>query len=168
VGVSDSLTERLKRLQEEHARGKQAEQDVHAFQERVNKYISDNARSEYDNLLRLLKERIEKVNPSLGTLPPYEFGSQHVRQGNMAAYLTFDKPVMNMPNNALVLSVGAGPNTMYVFGPAPSPVRYRMHGAAADDFSRIVWTGDLGEITSEQLVDLTLEQLTTYYLEHKT
>lgn len=42
-----------------------------------------------------------------------------------------------------------------------------MQAAAADDFSRIVWTRDLGEIKSEQLVDVMLEQLTTYYLEHQ-
>lgn len=42
-----------------------------------------------------------------------------------------------------------------------------MQGSTADDFSHIVWTGDLGEITSEKLADSILEQLTTYYLEHQ-
>ena len=166
--MSDPLTDRLKRLAEQHAKGKQAEQDVHAFQERVNKYISEHARGEYDNLLRLVKERVEKVNPSLGTLPQYKVGSQQVTQGNMAAYLIFDKPIMNMPNNQLVISIGgAGPDIFYDFGPRPEPIRYRMQAAAADDFSRIVWTGDLGELMSEQLVDLVLEQLTSYYLEQQ-
>jgi ABC-type transporter Mla subunit MlaD len=168
--VSDPLADRLKKLAEQHAKGKQAEQDVKAFQERVNKYIADNARAEYQNLLRLLKERVDKVNPTLGSLPQYVVGQQQVQQGNMAAYLTFDQPIMNLPNNALVVSIGFGPNTaimLGIFGPPPAPVRFRMQAAAADDFSRIVWTGDLGEIKSEQLVDVVLEQLTTYYLEHQ-
>jgi hypothetical protein len=165
--VSDPLADRLKHLAEQHAKGKQAEQDVHAFQERVNKYVSDNARGEYDNLLRLIKARVEQVNPTLGTLPPYQVGGLGVTQGNMAAYLTFDKPIMNLPNNALVISFGSGPNTFYPLDDPPQPVRYRMQAAAADDFSRIVWVGDLGEVKSEQVVDLVLEQLTTYYLEHQ-
>jgi ABC-type transporter Mla subunit MlaD len=167
--VSDPLAERLKQLAEQHAKGKQAEQDVQAFQEHVNKYIADNARGEYEKLLRLLKERVDKVNLALGSLPQFVVGQQQVQQGNMAAYLTFEKPIMNMPNNALVVSFGAGPNSaimLGIFGPPPQPVRFRMQAAAADDFSRIVWTGDLGEIASEQLVDFVLEQLTTYYLEH--
>lgn len=168
--MPDSLADKLKQLAEQHAKGKQAEQDVQAFQERVNKYISDNARGEYENLLRLLKERADKVNPTLGTLPQFVVRHQQVQQGNMAAYLTFDKPFMNMPSNVLVVSFGAVPNSaimLGIFGPPPEPVRFRMQAAAADDFSEIVWTGDLGEIKSEQLVDVVLEQLTTYYLKHK-
>jgi hypothetical protein len=71
---------------------------------------------------------------------------------------------MNLPNNALIISVGAGPNTFYPFGDPPEPVRYRMQAAASDNFERIVRVGDLGEVKSEQVVDLVLEQLTTYYL----
>lgn len=168
--MSDPLADRLKQLAEQHTKGKQAEQTVQAKQERVNKYIADNARGEYENLLRLLKERVDKVNPTLGTLPQFVVGHQQVQQGNMAAYLTFEKPIMNMPNNALILSFGAASNSAIMlgfFGPPPEPLRFRMQAAAADDFSRIVWTGDLGEIKSEQLVDMVLEQLTTYYLNHQ-
>jgi len=164
--VSDPLSDRLKHLAEQHAKGKQAEKDAVAFQERVNKYIADNARGEYDNLLRLINARVEQINPTLGALQPYHFGGQWVSQGNMAAYLTFDKPIVNLPDNALVISIGPGPNTFYPFDDPPRPVRYRMHAAAADDFSRIVWVGDLGEVKTEQVIDLVLEQLTAYYLEH--
>jgi hypothetical protein len=165
--VSDPLADRLKHLAEQHAKGKQAEEDVHAFRERVNKYISDNARGEYENLFRLIKARVEQLNPTLGTLPSYQVGGQWVSQGNMAAYLTFDKPIMNLPNNALIISIGAGPNTFYPFGDPPEPVRFRMQAAAADDFTRIVWVGDLGEVKSDQVVDIVLEQLSTYYLENQ-
>src|ERR1700688_3412264 len=145
--MSDPLADRLKQLSEQHAKGKQADQDVQAFQARVNKYIADNARGEYENLLRLIKERVDKINPTFGTLPQFVVGHQQVQQGNMAAYLTFEKPIMNMPNNALIVSVGAAPTgaIMFgIFGPPPEPVRFRMQAAAADDFSCIVWTGDLG------------------------
>lgn len=45
--------------------------------------------------------------------------------------------------------------------------RRRLQAAASDDLTSIVWVGDLGELTSVQLVGIMLEQLTVYYLKHK-
>ncbi len=165
--MTDNLANRLKALAQEHARGKQAEVDQHKFQEQVNAFISDHARPEYDNLIRLLKERAEQMNSSLADLPKFVPGGYLIQQANMALYFHFDKPIMNSPENALVFSIGPAPNTMYFLGPPPEPLRYRLHAAASDDLSGIVWLGDLGEVKSAQLVDIMLEQLTVYYLEHK-
>jgi hypothetical protein len=116
----------------------------------------------------LLKERAEEMNSSIGDLPKFVPGGYLIQQSNMALYFHFDKPIMNRPDNALLFSVGPAPNTMYFFNAAPEPQRYRLQAAASDDVSSIVWVGDLGELTSPQLVDIMLEQLTIYYLEHKT
>jgi hypothetical protein len=56
---------------------------------------------------------------------------------------------------------------MYFFEPPPEPERYRLQAAASNSLETIVWTGDLGELTSEKLVDFIIEQLTTYYLRIK-
>jgi hypothetical protein len=165
--MSDNLAERLKNLAREQAQGKQVEIDQQKFQERVNTFISDHAREEYDNLIRLLKERAEQMNSNIGDLPKFVPSGYFIQQSNMALYFHFDKPIVNRPENALLLSVGPAPNTMYMFEPGPTPVRYQLHAAASDDFSSIVWVGDLGELKSAQLVDVVLEQLTVYYLQHK-
>jgi len=137
--MSDNLAERPKNLAREQARGQQAEIDQQSFQERVNTFISDHAREEYDNLIRLLKERAEQLNSQIGELPKFVPGGYFIQQGNMALYFHFDKPIMNRADNALLLSVGPAPNTMYLFGNAPQPVRRKLHAAAADDMSSIVW-----------------------------
>ncbi|HET9183640.1 MAG TPA: hypothetical protein VFP59_16010 [Candidatus Angelobacter sp.] len=167
--MSDQLADRLKRLAEQHARGQEAEQDQIDFQKRVNSFISDHARPEYDRLLGLIQNRVKELNPQIGDLPPFVFnvGQQIVEQGNAAAYVIFDKPIINQPNNALLVSFGPHRNAMFFFDDPPAPVRYRLQAAASDAIDRIVWMGDLGELTSEQLADFILEHLTAYYLEHK-
>ena len=166
--MPDNLADRLRNLANVHTQGKQAEVNRQKFQEQVNTFISDKARPEYENLVRLLKERAEQMNSQIGDLPKFTPTGYFIQQGNMALYYHFDKPIMNAPNNALLFSVGPVPNAMYFFGPPPQPVRYQLQAAASDDFTKIVWTGDLGELTSAQLVDVVLEQLTVYYLENKT
>jgi hypothetical protein len=165
--MPDNLADRLKNLAAEHARGKQAEVDQQKFIEKVNSFISDHARQEFDNFVRLLKERAEQMNSDLGDLPKFVPGGYFVQQGNMALYYHFDKPIMNRPDNRFMLSVGPAPNTMYFLGPPPAPARYQLQAAASDEMSSIVWVGDLGEVTSAQVVDVMLEQLTVYYLQHK-
>lgn len=133
--MSDNLADRLKHLAQDHARGKQAEIDQQKLMERVVTFISDNAQGEYDNFIRLLKERAEQMNSSIGDLPKFVPGGYLVQQSNMALYFHFDKPIMNRPENVLLLSVGPAPNTMYLFGNPPSPVRYRLQAAASDDLT---------------------------------
>jgi hypothetical protein len=167
--MSDPLAERLKKLSEQHIREQQAETDTRNSQERVNAFISDRSRPEFDHLLSVMKSRVEEVNPNIGNLPKFEViqNGSTIQQGSFAAYVHFDKPILNLPNNALLVSFGAQPNAMYFFeSERPAPDRYRLQAAASNSLDRIVWVGDLGELTSEQLADFILEHLTEYYLEH--
>lgn len=169
--MSDPLAERIRKLSEQHAKDRHAEADARSFQDKVNTFISDRSRPEYDRLLTIIKNRINEINPKIGDLPKFQMAQNGstVEQGNVAAYVHFDKPILNLPNNALLISFGSHPNAMYVFDESarPEPVRYRLQAAAHDSFEHIVWTGDLGELTSEQLADFILEYLTEYYLTHK-
>ncbi len=73
---------------------------------KVNAFISDNAKPEYDQLQVLIKGRIDEVNPNLGDLPQFQFnpGARMIQQGNVVAYMSFDKPIINRPENALILA----------------------------------------------------------------
>jgi hypothetical protein len=166
--MSNSLADRLKRLAAEQNREHQAGQDVKAFQERVNTYISDHARPEYEALLNEIRILVDQVNPDMGDMPPFQYqgGMTTVQQGNCVAALYFDKPIINMAKNQLLVAFGPHPNNMYFDAP-PSPVRYHMVAAASDSLDSIVWVGDLGEMTTKQLSEFVLEQLTDYYLKHK-
>ena len=167
--MSESLADRLKRLSQQRSNEQQAELETKKFHERVNSFISDHSRPEYDRLLTIIKKRIDEVNPDIGDLPKFQVvqSGEIVEQGNAAAYLNFDKPILNAPNNALLVSFGAHRNAMYMLSSPPAPERYRLQAAATNALDRIMWVGDLGELTSEQLVDFIIEQLTRYYLEHK-
>jgi hypothetical protein len=60
-----------------------------------------------------------------------------------------------------------------MFGPGPTPVKYRLRLEASEDLSSLLWVGYLGQsgnlarLTSAALVEFALEQLTAYYLRHK-
>lgn len=167
--MTEPLADRLKRLSEQHDKEKQADADVANFQKRVDAFISDRSRPEYERLLTILERRIAEVNPQIGPLPQFRFirNGQEIEQGNATAYLHFDKPILNAPHNALMISFGPNRDAMYFFEPPPEPERYRLQAAASNSLETIVWTGDLGELTSEKLVDFIIEQLTTYYLRIK-
>jgi|ERR1700723_214314 len=168
--MSDPLAERLKKLAQQHSHDQQAEADTRNFQEKVNTFISERSRPEYENLLNVVGKRIGIVNPNIGDLPKFEVtqNGSAIQQGNVAAYIHFDKPILNLPNNALLISFGSVPNAMYFDeSDRPTPDRYRLQAAATNGIDRIVWVGDLGELTSEQLADFILEHLTEYYLAHR-
>jgi hypothetical protein len=169
--MSDSLADRLKRLSQQHAQIQRGETDVRNFQEKVNAFVSEHSRREYERLLAVITKRAGEVNPEIGDLPKFQVtqNGATIEQGNTAAYLHFDKPILNAPDNALLVSFGAQRNMVAMFfdEPPPTPDRYRLQAAASDSLDRIVWVGDLGELTSEQLADFVLEHLTEYYLEHK-
>jgi hypothetical protein len=165
--MSDSLADRLKKKAEERRLAEQSARDTIAFQEQVNAYISDHAQTEYDSVLVQLKERIGKVNADLGELPPYQWQAMMIVQGNCVASLAFTKPIVNRPNNQLLVAFGMHPQAIYFMEERPEPVRYRMHAAATDTLDGIVWVGDADELTSAQLVEFVLENLTEYYLQHK-
>jgi hypothetical protein len=167
--MSESLADRLKRLSEQQTREQNAEVETKKFRERVNAFISDQSRPEYDKLLALIRSRVDEVNPQIGDLPAFQViqNGAAIQQGNAAAYMNFDKPYLNLPNNALLISFGSCPGAMYSFDQPPEPERYRLQAAGSDSLDRIIWVGDLGELTSEKLADFVIEQLTRYYLQHK-
>ena len=166
--MSNPLADRLKKIAADQAREEKAVTDVRSYQERGNTFISENVRPEYDKLLAQLQRSIDEINPELGDLPPFRFnpGMVTIQQGNCIASLYFDKPILNQPQNQLLISFGPHPNNMYFDAP-PASIRYRLQGGATDALDTIVWLGDLGEMTTSQLGDFILEQLTNYYLEHK-
>lgn len=167
--MSDSLADRLKKLSQQHAEVERVEADVKDFHEKVNTFITERSKPEYEQLLTVIKGRVEEVNPHIDDLPKFQIAQNGatIEQGNAAAYLHFDKPIVNAPNNALLVSFAPHRNAMYFVGPPPEPDRYRLQAAASDSLDRIVWVGDLGELTSKQLADFILEHLTEYYLQHK-
>jgi hypothetical protein len=168
--MSDSLAERLKKLADDKMKQRAAEEDIQAVQVRVNAFIAENARTEFTKLQEQLKKRIDEVNPQIGDLPKYEYhpGSQMIQQGNCVSGIHFDQPYVNGPNNRLLVSFGTHPNAMY-FSEAdrPEAIRYLLQAAANDNLDGIVWVGDLGELTTEQLCEFILENLTEYYLENR-
>lgn len=94
-----------------------------------------------------------QVNPKIGDLPGFHVtqNGSTIEQGNAAGYSHFDKPILNLSNNALLISFAPHASAMHFSGPALAPVRYRLQAAASDSLDRIVLVGDLGELTSEQL-----------------
>ena len=167
--MSDYLADRLRKLSEQRSKEQQEQRESANFQERVNKFISDESRPEFERLLNIIKTRVQTVNPNIGDLPQFQIvqNGQTIEQGNAAAYLNFDKPILNAPNNALLVSFGSHRNAFYLGTRPPEPRRYRLQAAASDSLDQIVWTGELGELSSEQLADFVIENLTAYYLEHK-
>lgn len=163
--MSDSLADRLKKLSQQQREEKQAEFDVEERQKRINNFVAEKSGAEYERLLTLIQARIEEVNPQIGALPQFRVLRQgEFEQGNACAYLYFDNPFLNMPNNRLLMSFGPHRNAIYVFDDPPETERYEMQAAVSDSFDKIVWTGDLGDLTSENLADFVLEGLTRYYL----
>lgn len=168
----ESLADRLNRLAQQKKLDYEAEKQVQRTQEQIDQYIIANAKPEFDRFLQALEAKISEVNPILKDLPPFEFVkagiSPHVKQGNSAAYLSFIQPVMNAPPILLRLSFGRAPG-MYldIFSEPPEPERYQLQPAMEVEPDRIVWSGDLGEVPSDGLVDFILNHLTEYYLDHR-
>jgi hypothetical protein len=164
----------LNRLAQQKRAEQDAEKQVQRTQEQVNQYILGNAKAEFENLLNVLERRVSEVNPDLRDLPRFEFGrggpGPHMQQGNVAAYLLFYQPMLNTGPIIVRLSFGREPGGVYldIFdSPPPEPERYEIHPAMEISPDRIIWTGDLGEISTEQLAEFVLSHLTEYYLDHK-
>jgi hypothetical protein len=166
--MSDPLADRLKRLSEQHGKQHQAEVDIGTRQKSIDDFISGRSPGEYERLLTLISKRIDEVNPEIGDLPSFKVTRKgEIEQGNAGAYLNFDKPILNAPNNRLMISFAPHRDAMYSFTPRPAPERYQLQATASTGLEHIVWAGDLGELTSEKLADFILEHLTSYYLEIK-
>ena len=169
--MSDEIVERLKRHVAEEARKKQAEieprnPEQQSPQKRGEAFITAHARSEYDNLVRLLKERAEKIKSEHGELPEIVVTGSCVQLGHVALYYKFEQLVASLPDNTLVLSLGLAPHKHVMFGNPPEPVRHQLKAAAPQDCSRIVWVGKLGQFDSATLVEVALDMLVEYYCKH--
>jgi hypothetical protein len=163
--MSDNLAERLKNLAQEHEHRTQAKIDQQRSRERADAFVSAHARNEYDNLVRLLKERAEQMNSNIGNLPEFVPGGSRIELGHMALYHFFDQPVVNRPDNVLELTIGTAPHKMYLSGSEPTPVKYKFVAMASVDLSSIVWVGNGRQFTSAQLVDFVLEKFVATYLQ---
>ena len=126
-------------------------------------------REEYDELMRLLTERVEEVNANNGNLHEFLIKGSRIELGRFTLWLEFDQLPTNPADYVLVLKIGVEDNKRPMFGPGPTPVRYRLRLEASDDLSRLLWVGYLGQsgnlvrLTSAALVEFSLEQLTAYY-----
>jgi len=168
--MADSLAERLRKIAEQERSEQHKNQQSEALQEQINKFISDNAKPEYDRLLALINQRVSEINPILGSdLPPFQFsaGTRMLQQGNKIAVIHFEKPITNRPDNSLLVAFSPHPNAQYFMTQAPSPIHYRLRAEASDSLDKIVWLGNVGELTTEQLADFVIENLTTYFLKNK-
>ncbi|HEV2494547.1 MAG TPA: hypothetical protein VG204_15905 [Terriglobia bacterium] len=171
MGDKESLAERLNRLAQQKKAEEEAEKHVQKTQEEVNQFIFANAMLEFENLLNILERKVSEVNPNLRDLPQFEFsrGGPYVKQGNVAAFLSFIQPILNAPPIVLRLSFGREPQGFYIDfdSSPPEPERYKLQPAMERSLGKLVWVGDLGETPSEQLSDFILNHLTEYYLEHR-
>lgn len=159
---SDHMEERQA---EEHARGNQAKPDTRSFGERARTFVSQHAREEYDNLMRLLKERVEERNATADNLPKFVVKGSTVQLDHMVLYLEFDQMFENPDNYVLVLRVGQPRQPL--FGSAPTPIRRTLRAVPSDDLHRMLWADNQGQCTSAWLVEFALELLADYYRTHK-
>jgi len=169
----ESLADRLNRLAQQKKVEQVAQKQAQRTQEEVNQFIFANARPAFDNLLNILENKVSEVNPSLRDLPQFQFRrggvGPYAKQGNMAAFLSFIQPMINALPIVLRISFGREPEGFYADfdSTPPEPERYQLQPAMERSPDRIVWIGDLGEISSEQVADFILSHLTEYYLEHR-
>ncbi len=167
---NDSLADRINRLAKGRRMRQDAEKQAQLTQEQINQFILSNAKPEFDRLLDRLEGRIVQVNKSLQDMPEFQFrrNGPYVRQGNSAVYLNFDQLYTNAGPIHFVLSFGREPEGVYAdfFSEPPAPERYYLQPAMEHNPDRIVWMGDLGEMSSDHLCNFVLEHLTEYYLEH--
>src|SRR5436309_1478303 len=164
---NESLADRLNRLAEQKKLENEAEKQVQRTQDEINQLIFAKARPDFDHLLQVLEKQVSEVNPALQGLPEFQFrkGGPYVRQGNVAAYLSFIQPILNAPPIVLRLSFAREPEGIYAdyFGGPPEPERYELQPAMLRGPDRVVWAGDLGEMSSEQLSEFVLKHLTEYF-----
>ncbi len=140
--------------------------DQQSLRQRVNKFISENVRAEYDNLMSCLKERVEERNANTGTLPKFVLRGSSVELGHTVLQLEFDQNFIDPDVYVLNLKVGWAPFRKPLFGTEPTPQGRRLRATASDDLSSILWVGDLGKLTSAELVEFALDLLTAYYSRH--
>ena len=113
--TSHYLAERLKSQAEEQQRKKQAEIELQRLQKNRDAFISDHAPRKYENLVRLLKERVERIRSGTGKLPEIVVTGSCIQLGHVAMYHAFDRHAANPPTNELALSLGVAPHQLLSF-----------------------------------------------------
>ena len=166
---NDHLAEQLRNLVQEDAQRQQAKIHQQSSQQRADRFVCDNAREEYGKLSRLLKQRAGEMNSTIGDSPKFVTSANHIQLGNTTLYYDFDQPVVNRPDNELILTIGPVPNRMpWAWAtPAAEPVKYKLYAAASNDFSSIVWIRNQRQFTTVELVDDVLQELARYHFKHK-
>ena len=135
--------------------------------------LAQRKKEEHDELMRLLKERVEEVNANGGNLPEFLIKGARTELGRFTLCLEFDPLPTNPADYLLLLKIGVEDNKGAMFGPGPTPVKYRLRLEASEDLSSLLWVGYLGQsgnlarLTSVALVEFALEQLTAYYRRYK-
>lgn len=91
-----------------------------------------------------------------------------IQQGNYVASLYFEKPISNRSVNRLLVSFGPHPEGMYFLTEPPESRRFQLYAGCNDAIDEILWMGDFGELSTNQLAEVVLEGLTRYFVDHPT
>ena len=137
-----------------------------SFRQRANRFIFDHAREEYDYLIARLQKRVEERNATPGNLPQFILHGSTVQLGDTALYLELDQLPTDPDAHLLTIKLGLAPFKKSLFGTGPPPQRKRLRATASADLSSVLWVNDLGELTSDLVVEFALDLLTGYYGRH--
>ena len=129
-------------------------------------------KKEFENLMRLLNEEVERRNADRGESQKFVFqGAYIIQLGHLALHLKFDQRYDSPANFDLVLSVGAAPFRQHrLFGTGPQPVKHILQPAIFDDLGIVVWKHNIDTLqpfTSAALVYFCLELLVGQYDKYK-
>ncbi len=125
---------------------------------------------EYDNLIRLLKERVEEENAKTNNLPKFFVRGSVIQLEHYELHLEFDQVFHSPTDHVLVAKGGLAPHKKPLFGSEPPRVSHTLQPKVSNDLSSVMWThklGNLAPFTSAELVEFVLDMLTGFYLRHK-
>jgi hypothetical protein len=124
-------------------------------------------RMEFDDVLELLKEKVEERNANTGNLPKLVFrGRSIVELGQYSLHFEFDQLFHSPADFVLVVKVGSdNRSSMALSGSVPPAERHLLQPKVSNDLRSVVWTHNLGcaPFTSSELVAFALDLLIGYY-----
>ena len=151
---------------QEHTRGNQANPGQQSLQQRARTFVHEHVREEYDDLRRLLKERVEEMNAHTGDTPQLVQRGSTVELGYVKLHLELDPLPPDPDAFVLTLKVGLEKSGSQSFGAGPTPQKERMVAAVSGDVSRILWMHKGEALASAHVVEFALDLLTTYHRRH--
>jgi len=151
---------------QEHARGNQANSGQQSRQQRARTFVHEHVREEYDDLRRLLKERVEEMNAHTGGTPQLVLRGSTVELGYVKLHLELDPLPTDPDAFVLTLKVALEKYGSQLLGTGPTPQKERMVAAVSSDVSRILWMHKVEALTSAHVVEFALDLLTTYHSRH--